>query len=591
MAKRRPEIVVGIFVLVVLGVAAYIVLAIQGNPFEETFHLSSLYNRVSGVKQGTSVSLAGHQVGQVEKVTPRPDLHKVEVIMAISQAYEGAILTDATATIVPVGFLGDVMIELTYGNQGEPAKEGDVLRGGEPLDWQSLLKGAATEFSGAMRSVNTVVGNQQFQSDLSRILDNLSQFTDTLNSLIIPEDRAQLDKILVSMSDMGEKIGQAADSLQLLIEENRETLTTSLANTKTITEQVKGEIAPDFSQAAKSFAELGAKMTALTEKIDQFVAANSENAGQAITGIKESTASLRETLDSAKASLDQIKQGPGTLHDLVYSEETGHQLNSTLRSAARFFDSWSGIGSGLQLKVSAEAKWFFDDPLGDHSRNDFRTVITQPAPGMEFQGYNEVWSDGDDNRAEWDVAGQVWFGDYGVLAGVDDAGYDPDLDLLFLGKVPNSGGRLVAGFGILEGEAGARLEAHLIPDLLYLRLDGVGFTSDDKERLDLSLRAQVWENLHILGGFESLVGSPERRAFAGLRYEFGKKFGQKKAGDENGGDGFEESYQSEVESSGYESTLHGKDPFAEDEALWEMEKKGDLIPAEEAPSIKPPTGL
>lgn len=582
----------GIFILAVLGVAVYIILAIQGNPFEETFHLSSLYNRVSGVKEGTSVSLAGHQVGQVEKVSPRPELHKVEVTMAISQAYEGAILTDATATIVPVGFLGDVMIELTYGNLGVPVREGDVLRGGEPLDWQSLLKGAATEFSGAMRSVNTVVGNEQFQTDLSTILDNLSQFTDTLNNLVVPEDRAQLDKILVSLGDMGEKIGQAADSLQMLIEENREGLSTSIANTKTITEQVKGEIAPGFSEAAKSFSELGTKMTALTEKIDQFVAANSENAGQAITGIKESTASLRETLNSAKASLDQIKEGPGTLHDLVYSGETGQQLNSTLRSAAKFFDSWSGLGSGLQVKISAEAKWFFADPLGSHSKEDFRTVITQPAPGIEVQGYNEVWGDADGNRAEWDLAGQVWFGDYGVLAGVDDAGFDPDLDLMFLGKVPNSGGRLVAGFGILEGEAGARLEAHLIPDLLYLRLDGIGFTSEDKERLDLSLRAQIWENLHILGGFESLVGSPERRAFAGLRYEFGKKFGEKTEGEAaSEGEDFDKSYQSEVESSGYESTLPDKDPFADDEELWEKGKKREMIPAEEAPSIQPPTGL
>lgn len=591
MAKRKSELVVGIFVIVVLGVAAYIVLAIRGNPFEETFHLSSLYSRVSGVKEGTTVSLAGHQIGQVERVTPRPDLHKVEVSMSISQAYEGAILTDATATIVPVGFLGDVMVELTYGNLGVPVRDGDVLQGGEPLDWQSLLKGAATDFSSAMKSVDTVVGNDQFQTDLTQVLDNLSQFTDTLNNLVVPEDRDQLNRILVSLADMGDKIGNAADSLQMLIEENREGLNTSIANTQAITEQVKGEIAPGFNEAAKSFADLGAKMTALTEKIDQFVAANSENAGQAITGIKESTASLRETLDSAKASLDQIKEGPGTLHDLVYSGETGEQLNSTLRSAARFFDSWSGFGSGLQVKISAEAKWFFADPLGDHSRDDFRTVITQPAPGAELEGYSEVWSEGDDNRAEWDVAGQVWFGDYGILAGVDDAGYDPDLDLLFLGKVPNSGGRLVAGFGILEGEAGARLEAHLIPDLLYLRLDGVGFTSEDKERLDLSLRAQIWENLHVLGGFESLVGSPERRAFAGVRYEFGKKFGQKTEGeDDSGANGFDESYQSEVKSSGYESTRPKKDTFSEDEALWEKKKK-EMIPADEAPAVKPPTGL
>ncbi|MBW7940697.1 MAG: hypothetical protein H3C63_18375, partial [Candidatus Omnitrophica bacterium] len=179
------------------------------------------------------------------------------------------------------------------------------------------------------------------------------------------------------------------------------------------------------------------------------------------------------------------------------------------------------------------------------------------------------------------------------LAGIDDAGFDPDLDLLFLGKVPSSGGRLVAGFGILEGEAGARLEAHLIPDLLYLRLDGIGFTTDDKERLDLSLRAQVWENLHILGGFESLVGSPERRAFAGLRYEFGKKFGAKEESETGENDDtFDSDYSSEVEKSGYESTFpSGKDPFSDDESLWEKKKGQELIPAEEAPSIKPLNGL
>jgi phospholipid/cholesterol/gamma-HCH transport system substrate-binding protein len=585
MARGRAELVVGIFILAVLGVAAYLILAIQGNPFEERFPLAARYSRVGGVRAGTPVTLAGHQVGEVEKVIPRPEFRKVEVQMGINQEYAGSILTDASATIMPVGFLGDVVIELTYGRYGVPARAGDILEGGEPLDWQTLLKGAAGDFSSAMRSVNDVVGNDQLQQDLEAILDNLSRFTDTLNQVVVPEDREQIQGMMDSLRDMGTKIGDAADSLKALVETNRESLSASLVNARTITEQVRSEVAPEFATAAKRFSELGTQMTALTERIDKFIAANSDNASQAITGIKDSTKALRETLDSARVSLDQIKEGPGTLHDLVYSDETSRELNETLRSARSFFGMFSGLGSGLQIKISAEGKWFFADPTSDHSRQDFHTVITNPPPGADLRGYSEVWTPADDNRAEWDLAGEVYFGDYGVLLGLDDVGQESELDLLFLCKVPGSGGRLVGGVGILEGEAGARLEAHLIPELLYLRLDGVGFTTDDQERLDLSLRAQLWENLHVLGGIESLVGARERRAFAGVRYEFGKKFGAKKNTEEA-----EEEEPTEADTRKRPPT--GVNPFSEEEAAWEKKQTGqDMIPAEEAPSIKAPGGF
>jgi phospholipid/cholesterol/gamma-HCH transport system substrate-binding protein len=591
MSRGRSEFIVGLFTLVVLGVAAYIILAIQGNPFQENFHLLARYNRVGGVRAGTPVSLAGHQIGEVDKVKPKPELRKVEVQMAIAKEYEGAILSDATATIVPVGFLGDVMVELSYGRYGVPVKDGDVLEGGEPLDWQRVIKGAAGDFSATMRSVDKVVGNPQYQEDLGKILDNLSKFTDTLNGFIVPEDKGELRGMMTSLKDMGTRIGDAADSLRNLVDENHENVTASFSNARTITDQVKAEVAPEFAQAAKRFSDLGTQMSALTEKIDKFIEANSTNASDAITGIKDSTKALRETLDSAKTSLDQIKEGPGSLHDLVYKDETIRELNSTLRSARGFFDMFSGLGSGLDLKISAEAKWFFADPTSDHSRTDFHTVITNPPPGADFRGYSEAWTPADQNRGEWDIAGQVFFGDYGVLLGVDDVGAQQDLDLLFLGKIPSSGGRLVAGFGILEGEAGARLEAHLIPDLLYLRMDGIGFSSRDKERLDVSLRAQLWENISVLGGVESVVGAPDRRFFAGMRLEFGKKFGEKK--DESSTEPEEPPGEWVPESSTSEKKKpSSENPFEQDEAIWSQKQKGQpMIPAEEAPSRKVPGHL
>ena len=582
MTRNASEFRVGLFVSVVLAVAAYIILSIQGNPFQKTFLLGARYSRVSGVKQGTAVTLAGHQVGEVEEVVPNAELRKVEVWMGINQEYESAILNDATASIVPLGFLGDVMIEITYGRLGLPVRDGEIIEGVEPMDWQSVIRGAAGDFRRVLNSVNDVVGNQTYQEDLGAILDNLSEFSKTLNAIVVPEDKADLDALFDLLRETASSIRDTADNLNELVVANKEGLTTSVGNVRTITDRVKEEIAPDFAEATRGFADLSQKLADLTVRIDQFVAANSENTGVMIANIKEAASTFQETLESAKTSLQRVEQGPGTLHDIVYEEDTGRELRGTLRSARGFFDQFSGLGGGLELKVSAESQWFFDDPENYYHEHDFRIGIIDPPPPFSIEGTHEVWSQSDNNRMEMDLAGQVFFGDYGVLIGADDVGTNPELDLLFLGKVPDTGGRLVGGFGVLEGEAGLRLEAFLVPDLLSLRLDAVGFTTADKERLDLSLRGQIWKNMHVIGGFESIVGVPRRRGFAGLRIEFGKKFGEK----DRVGDEWTPRYDSEVYDGLFDSappTKPSKDPFAQDEALWEQQ----MVPAEEAPSRKP----
>lgn len=510
-------------------------------------------------------------------MVPNPEAKKIEVWMEIDEEYAGIILDDATASIVPLGFLGDVMIEIGYGEYGQPVEEGSVLIGVEAMDLQGMIRETADEFRKAMGSVNDVVGNEQYQEDLGAILDNLSEFTETLNTLVEPQDKEDLDQIFTLLKDTTAKIGEAAENLNTILVENRENLAGSMDNVKVITDRVKDEIAPDFSEAARSFSELGEKMTALTERIDAFVASNSDNASEMITGIKEAANSFQETLDTAKSSLYQIEEGPGTLHDIVYKDEISRELTGTLRSARGFFDQFSGFGGdGIDFKVSSELQWFYDDPEDYHDDYHFH-INTHDPLDLELGGYYSEWHQSDTNRLEWDLAGQVFFGNYGVLIGADDVGTDPGLDLLFLGKIPQSGGRLTAGFGVLEGEAGARLEAHLVPDLLTLRMDAVGFTTEDKERFDLSLRGQIWKNIHLIGGFEGLFGHVDRRGYAGLRLEFGKKWGGKKPEEIPPSEPYEISSPREPRvrrPSGMVEEEGGADPFAQDEAAWE-EKFGD----------------
>lgn len=580
MTRNNSEVRVGLLVSVVLVIAAYIILSIQGNPFEKTFMLGARYDRVSGVKPGTTVTLAGHQIGEVEEIVPNSELRQVEVWMNIKLDYQDAILNDATASIVPLGFLGDVMIEMTYGRFGLPVEDGEVLQGVEPMDWQSVVRGTAGDFRRVLNSVNDVVGNTAYQDDLGILLDNLAEFSETLNAIVVPEDKADLDQLFDLLRETASSIRDTADNMNELVLANRENLTASVGNVRVITDQVKDEIAPDFAEASKGFADLSEKLAQLTDRIDQLVASNSENTGEMISNIKDAASTFQETLETAKESLTRIEEGPGTMHDIIYREETGQELRGALRSARGFFDQFSGLGSGLNLKISAEAQWFFDDPDDFHDDYEFRVGTTDPPYSIE--GTHDIWRQADSNRTEWDLAGQIFFENYGLLIGADDVGTDPELDLLFLGKIPNSGGRLLAGFGVLEGEAGLRLEAHLVPELLSLRLDAVGFTTEDKERIDISLRGQIWENLHVIGGFESIVGDPERRGFAGLRLEFGKEFGERDSAE----DDWTPRYDSVVYDDLFNSpptVAPGEDPFAEDDALWQEQ----MVPAEEAPSRKP----
>ena len=111
-------------------------------------------------------------------------------------------------------------------------------------------------------------GTNSIKKTSVAILDNLSEFTETLNTLVEPQDKEDLDQIFTLLKETTAKIGEAATSLDTILTENRENLASSMDNVKVITDRVKDEIAPDFSEAARSFSELGEKMTTLTERID-----------------------------------------------------------------------------------------------------------------------------------------------------------------------------------------------------------------------------------------------------------------------------------------------------------------------------------
>ncbi|HEV7699033.1 MAG TPA: MlaD family protein [Pyrinomonadaceae bacterium] len=134
------EVRVGIFMLVGLAVAGFVILNSSGNFsfFEKKMHLKARFLTADGLHSGADVQLAGVSIGKVEDVNfLPPDLpqgERIEATLNIVKTLDNKpiselIRTDSIAQLVATSVLGnDKMINITPGGaKGSPIEENAVL--------------------------------------------------------------------------------------------------------------------------------------------------------------------------------------------------------------------------------------------------------------------------------------------------------------------------------------------------------------------------------------------------------------------------------------------------------------------------------
>lgn len=131
------ELRVGLMVLASLAVfGVFVFAAAQGRELfaSKTRYLTYLPD-VAGLQPGSPVRLVGFAVGTVEEVglseiRDDPKRYAAVTFLVYSQ-YENDIRSDSEAFITTEGLLGQSVLELTRGVQGEPVPDGGVVRGVE----------------------------------------------------------------------------------------------------------------------------------------------------------------------------------------------------------------------------------------------------------------------------------------------------------------------------------------------------------------------------------------------------------------------------------------------------------------------------
>ena len=138
MGKPKLELIVGVFVLVGIVCLGYLSVKlgklelVGGNVYE----VVAQFNTASGLKAGSSVEIAGVEVGRVRSITLNED--RAAVLLAVDNTVK--LYTDTIASIKTRGIIGEKFLALSPGGGGDPLKPGDTIRDTESgLDLEELV--------------------------------------------------------------------------------------------------------------------------------------------------------------------------------------------------------------------------------------------------------------------------------------------------------------------------------------------------------------------------------------------------------------------------------------------------------------------
>lgn len=132
MKKMNLEMIVGSFLLA--GFISFSWLAVKMgdiNPFaNETYPVTARFTSISGLKEGSTIELAGVAVGKVSRI--ELDTGDYEAVVHMNIDKQVALQDDTIASIRTAGIIGDKYIKLSPGGSEIILGAGDVIEETEP---------------------------------------------------------------------------------------------------------------------------------------------------------------------------------------------------------------------------------------------------------------------------------------------------------------------------------------------------------------------------------------------------------------------------------------------------------------------------
>jgi len=174
--KKSTKLVSAIFIIAgsVLFLIALFVIGSKQNMFTSTMNIQSVFEKVSGLLEGSNVRFNGISVGTVSKIEIMSGT-KVRVVLTVVSSVKPFIKRDSKVSVVSEGLIGNKIVDITPGNEnGQSVEDGDWLESIKPVEAEDILR--SLKITGDNAAVIT--------KDVGEMVQKINKGEGTLGQLI-----------------------------------------------------------------------------------------------------------------------------------------------------------------------------------------------------------------------------------------------------------------------------------------------------------------------------------------------------------------------------------------------------------------------
>jgi phospholipid/cholesterol/gamma-HCH transport system substrate-binding protein len=289
METKANHILIGSFVLVIIAAVFGFVIWLAKVDIDRASAEYYIYieESVAGLSLGSDVRFNGIPIGKVAEIVIDPE-NPARVRVMVEVAADAPIRTDTTATLQFQGITGVSFVQLIGGSPDKPllkpVKKGEIpVIKSVPSTLQELFAGAPAIIDRVLILLDrlALLVNDENQRHIANILANLDDLSAALKAR-----EPEIGSILTNVNQMTADLGQVARDinglvgrLQTLLDSTDATLAQAretLGSVDKVVNSVDQVIDKDVRQLLGDLRKTAQSMTAVSARLDQFVARNEE---------------------------------------------------------------------------------------------------------------------------------------------------------------------------------------------------------------------------------------------------------------------------------------------------------------------------
>ncbi len=227
---------IGIFVIAALTILFYALARIGGDTGKHDRYYTAFHN-ITGVKEGTTVTFEGYEVGHVEKILPETSEKGMHYRLALAMKPGWRIPVDSVASISMSGVLSGQVVEVRGGKNAQALAPGGEIRGSDApsllaavgalaSQWDELTR---TKVAPAVDNIHLLSGllkqngTQTFEQ-LNGALAHLNTAASGLETVLDHENRQHVRTILKNADHASNDFEQTQAKIQYTLQQTQSIL-------------------------------------------------------------------------------------------------------------------------------------------------------------------------------------------------------------------------------------------------------------------------------------------------------------------------------------------------------------------------------